>query len=42
MEPISRAVLIGVVVLAGILLLTPYEDFLEALIATGGRQCRCN
>jgi hypothetical protein len=33
MDLISRAVLIGVVVLAGALLFTPYEAFLEAVIA---------
>jgi hypothetical protein len=33
MELISRAVLLGIVVLAGVLLFTPFEAFLEGLIA---------
>jgi hypothetical protein len=33
MDLISRAILIGVVILAGALLFTPYEAFLEAVIA---------
>jgi hypothetical protein len=33
MEIISRAVLLGIVVLAGVLLFTPFEAFLEGLIA---------
>jgi uncharacterized membrane-anchored protein len=33
MELISRALLLGVVVLAGVLLFSPYEAFLEGFIA---------
>jgi len=33
MELISRALLLGVVVIAGVLLFSPYEAFLEGLLA---------
>ncbi|HKV05529.1 MAG TPA: hypothetical protein VJO53_10535 [Candidatus Acidoferrales bacterium] len=35
MDLISKVILLGVVVLAGVLLFTPYEAFLEGLIALG-------